>query len=188
MTGVKPCRHRWTRYGLTGAAALSGRGELVIIEHCGHCREERSRKATSAEKREHRARCIRDQGRCREFHRVWLRVRKLLERYRDSADQDDKLEFGRLMERLQKRFPDRIKYVHVDDAVHANSDLWLVLFFCDVPKLGLEYWGTHAIYIGQCDGRPPAEFFLYPRDVRMLLSAAKEIEALQRKLNRGRRW
>jgi len=183
-----PCRHRWTRYAVTGAAAMSGRGELLIIERCDYCREGNSRKATSAERREHRARCIRDQGRSREFHRAWLHVRKLLERYRDCAEQDGKLEFGRRMERLQRRFQDRIKYVHVDDAVHANSDLWLVLHYCDDPRWGFEYWGTSAIYVGQCDAMPLSEFFFYPRDMKMMLKAAKEIEALQRKLNRGRRW
>jgi hypothetical protein len=64
-----------------------------------------------------------------------------------------------------------VRMVRVDDSFHANSDL---IFIPHETKR--KYMGTTVVFIPQCTGEEPIEFFLYPKAVTKLQEVLKYID------------
>lgn len=175
--------HRWRRWGYRGMK----KNQTFISEGC-KCGERRERPATEPERLKIHADHKLFMQRNKLLHVAWRPVQDLLKKYATSTTQDVKWRFMNAMERLQKKYPDYIRYVRVDDACHANSDLWFVSHKYDDPKLGRAYWGTSVVYIGQCSDDPPVSFFCYPEwHMRNLRATTALLDKEARLLNKGKR-
>lgn len=146
--------------------ASRGRGRsMVAIERC-KCGQERERPATAKERRENAEMWRRSS----EIHKTW---HALTRKFYDQAKREWLLEPYELMcaiEKWAKRRPE-IKIVGVDDSHFASSSLVLVPHALDD-----EYMGTTVLYIPQCSGEKPIEFFMYPSHRSQLLTALSEME------------
>jgi hypothetical protein len=63
-----------------------------------------------------------------------------------------------------------MELLRCDDSVHAGSRILVVHH--ELPDY---YWGTSFLYIPQCTGEPPTEFFFYDNHARGFLSVMKKI-------------
>ena len=79
-------------------------------------------------------------------------------------------ELAKRIEKWAKKWPNDIKIVRCDDAYHAGSDLVLI-----EHKAPVNYMGTTVLYIPQCTGEQPIEFFLYPCHREELVKALNHI-------------
>lgn len=87
-----------------------------------------------------------------------------------------------------KKYPNDVRMVRCDDSFHSTSDLVLI-----EHKSKNYYMGTTAVYIPQCSGEDPIEFFLYPSHTNQLIKALQEIkraanpiQKAQKKLDKAR--
>lgn len=133
------------------------------------CGEKRERKMDREERR--RAPSLRLRPRREDdVHHVWHDfMRRFMEK-------DGGWRYGGydLMERAGRwaeKFPDDVRIVRCDDASHAGSDLVLI-----EHRAKNDYMGTTAVFIPQCAGGSPAQFFLYPDHLDDLLRALREIQ------------
>jgi len=77
-----------------------------------------------------------------------------------------------LMQKVAKfaeKYPKDIEIVRCDDSYHAGSDLVMIHHFYKRGKNRGKNWGTSVIFIPQCSGEDPIEFFLYPNHQKNLL-------------------
>ena len=78
------------------------------------------------------------------------------------------------MEKYAKKHKE-ILYCHCDDDVFSNSDVWLVPHFCGKKSLGRSWMGVTILYIPQCTGERPTNFFLYPGDDQKMSKALAQM-------------
>lgn len=177
-------KHRWKKWATTG---FSGKkGKTFILERCA-CKEGRERRATEAERLKIHANYLRFERRGRLMHVAWRPVQGLLKKYAAANTQGAKWQFMKAMGQLQKKYPDYIRYVRVDDDCHANSDLWFVSHKYDDKAVGRGYWGTSVVYIGQCSDDAPVSFFCYPGHMRNLRALTEQLDKESRRMNRGQK-
>lgn len=137
-----------------------------VLFRC-HCGEEHERKMTCEEKR-----------RCDEelfYPKLKNDVHRVYHQFAKKFKKDDKFLFTGydLMERAEKwakKFPGDVRIVGCDDSVHASSSLVLI-----EHRANTDYMGTTVVYVPQCTGESPIEFFLYPSHRSSLLKALHEI-------------
>lgn len=159
--------HAWTR--------AYTRGDRFVGERCT-CGMERERSPTKAERRE--LKLVWERGRA--IHANWHR---LVKRFKKSPT-EWKMRGWDLIEALEEytaKHP-QIRTVRVDDSHFSNSDLLLIPHCYDSKRLGCSYMGTTAVFVAQCAGDPPVEFFLYPGHLRHLIETLQEIEKEQNAL------
>jgi hypothetical protein len=78
-----------------------------------------------------------------------------------------------LQERVEtwaKKYPKDVRICLCDDAQHSSSCLVLI-----EHRTKTHYMGTTVVFLPQCSGDPPAEFFLYPNRAEQLLEALQAI-------------
>lgn len=78
-------------------------------------------------------------------------------------------DFIERIERYVEKVP-TMEVVRCDDGYHAGSRILVVHH--ELPDY---YWGTSFLYVPQCTGEPPVEFFFYDNHARGFLSVMKEI-------------
>lgn len=103
-------------------------------------------------------------------HRVWHGM-PLPEEYHNERGQDKKIEMAGTISNYAEKHPEEVICLGCDDTAHASSDLILVTHEADE-----KFMGTTVLMFPQCDGRPPAEFFLYPGHLDALLEALQAIK------------
>ena len=94
----------------------------------------------------------------RSIHRTW---HAFCRKFGGSPDKKWKLmgyDFMCAVDRWAQKWPE-IQVVTVDDNYHTTSYLVLVPHYDKQQK---DYWGTTCVYIPQCSGEDPIDFFLYP--------------------------
>jgi len=164
--------HQWKRGGT--------RGDKFIEESC-KCGEHREREATKAEAKKLRSDWKLTNARAKALHVLAHSVDK-----RFKKDQHEWKEKGwDLIEKLEKfavKHP-QIRMARVDDASFTNSELVFIPHTYDSPKLGCAYMGTTVVFVAQCAGDPPVEFFLYPSHLRNLIEMLQSIEKEQNRVN-----
>lgn len=103
-------------------------------------------------------------------HYLW---HKFLNKFQDKAGRWKLIGYPLMMrvEEWIKKYPHDIQLVQCDDSVHASSSL--ILF---EHKCKNDYMGTTVVYIPQCTGEQPIEFFLYPDNVTSLIKALQVVE------------
>jgi hypothetical protein len=166
-----PHVHQWKRWGT--------RGVKFVEEGC-QCGERRERVATKAEAKKLRVQSKLMWAQGKALHALWHSVAKRFKR-----DHEWKERGWDLIEKLEKfsaRRP-QIRMVRVDDSSFSNSELVLVPHTYDTSKLGCTYMGTTVVFVAQCAGDPPVEFFLYPNHLRNLIETLQEIEKEQNRVN-----
>lgn len=82
----------------------------------------------------------------------------------------DKLHNG--AKKWAKKYPDQIHIVGCDDSYHSSSEL--ILF---EHKSNEQYIGVTVLFVPQCSGESPIEFFLYPNASKNLI---KTLQAIQK--------
>jgi hypothetical protein len=88
-----------------------------------------------------------------------------------------------LMQRIEKwaaQFPHDVRVVGCDDSYHSGSDLVLI-----EHRTRDQYMGTTVVYLPQCSGDPPAQFFLYPGHRDDLVCALQSVRAASRPVERA---
>lgn len=159
--------HVWTR--------KHTRADKFVGERCT-CGAERERQATKAEKKEFKL--VWKRGRA--IHALWHQLAKRFKK----TPKEWKMQGWDLIEALEEYTAKRpqIRTVRVDDSHFSNSDLLLIPHSYDSKKLGCAYMGTTALFIAQCAGDAPVEFFLYPNHLRHLIETLQGIEREQNAL------
>jgi len=142
---------------------------LLMYERCRYCDETRERPATKEEQEKHRDdwEWLEGDESPESMHYVWHKFEKHMEGLQGIAAINAAYAFA-------KSHPGSVRIVRCDDSYHANSDI--VLVGHEDGRPGREgYWGTSVLYIPQCDGRQPMEFFLYPNHAVGLKNALDEV-------------
>lgn len=164
--------HTWKRWGT--------RGDKFISEGCV-CGAQREREATRIEQKQIRksTKLMWAQGKA--LHALW---RKVAQRFKkDEHEWKDKgWDLIEDLEKFSAKYP-QVRMVRVDDSSFSNSELVLVPHAYDTPKLGSYYMGTTVVFVAQCAGDPPVEFFLYPNHLRNLIETLQEVEKVQNAVN-----
>lgn len=101
-----------------------------------------------------------------QIHTLWWKLSDYLEGHDKNMDHLAGYEDMQLMDKFCKENPGIIR-VHVDDAHHCNSYLYIV-----PHESEKEYMGSSVIFVPQCCGINN-QFFLYPSDVKGLYRALK---------------
>jgi hypothetical protein len=183
---MKPSRQAKTRDHVVAGAHVHQwkrchtRGFNFIGEVC-KCGEQREREATKAEAKEVRVRWKLEQAQMKALHALAHSVdNRFKKNYHEWKEKG-----WDLIEKLEKFAAKRpqIRMVRVDDSSFTNSELVFVPHTYDTPKLGCAYMGTTVIFIAQCAGDPPVEFFLYPSHLRNLIKTLQEVEKEQNRIN-----
>lgn len=118
-----------------------------------------------------------------DIHRVWHSFsKKFITRVNGKDEFNDcpVAELGDKVIRWAKKFPKDVKIVGCDDSYFSCSDLVLI-----EHRTARKYMGTSVVFIPQCSGDPPAQFFLYPGHLDDLINALKTIKkeaALRKRL------
>ena len=106
------------------------------------------------------------------IHRVWHAVQEdLPDGWDEERDQDAKIALGEVFEKHAEIEPGQVVSLGCDDSHHASSDLVLV-----THEAKAKWMGVTVVMIPQCDGKPPAQFFLYPGHVDALVDALHLIQ------------
>jgi hypothetical protein len=152
----KPCDHQFEEW----ATVPSENGIHEVIETCS-CGVERRRKPTEEEV----SKFLSEQKLIDDLHKVYHEFEGVL---------GDSIGFEAMekAEKFAKEYPDSVRIVSVDDSYHSSS--FLVLIDHMNKK---KYWGTSVVFISQCAGRKPVEFFLYPEHLIDLKEALGEIQS-----------
>lgn len=74
------------------------------------------------------------------------------------------------VEKWAAQYPGQVTVVGCDDSVHASSNLILIEHASEV-----DYMGTTVLYIPQCTGEEPIEFFLYPGHRKELIKVLRSL-------------
>jgi len=164
--------HQWERW--------STRGDKFVGEAC-KCGARREREATTAEAKKLRAasKLMWAQGKALHAlaHSVDRRFKNGPYKWKEKG--------WDLIEKLEKFIAKRpqIRMARVDDSSFSNSELVFIPHTYDAPKLGCSYMGTTVVFVAQCTGDPPVEFFLYPSHLRNLIETLQAIEKEQNQVN-----
>lgn len=111
-------------------------------------------------------------------HYVWHRMPiHKAKNFEKECDQNKKIKMGDKIEKFSKKYPKEVFCLGCDDSYYASSDLILV-----THEAKKQWHGVSVLMIPQCDGRPPAEFFLYPHHLDDLYSALGKIRNRSKKL------
>jgi len=88
---------------------------------------------------------------------------------------DDSFHLMEEVERwVDKRNSKNVDLIGCDDSYHSNSDL--ILFHHIYTKNNeKKCWGTTVLFLSQCAGDPPAEFFLYPGHAKALIDSLQKV-------------
>jgi len=146
------------------------------------CGEEFTRKMTAEERKRQGAWLLLREPRATDVHHVWHKV-PFPKSFETMKGQDKKIEAGDAIEKFAKRYPGEVIPLWCDDSYFAGSRLFL--FTHEAER---KWMGVTVVMIPQCDGRPPAEFFLYPhhvddlvRELRKIQKRSKNLAALEAK-------
>lgn len=148
------------------------RADKFVGERC-KCGAERERPATKAEKGEFKLVWARGKA----IHALWHCVSKRFKK----GPKEWKEQGWDLIENLEAfaaKHPE-IRMARVDDSSFSNSELVFVPHSYDSKKLGCAYMGTTAVFVSQCAGDPPVEFFMYPGHLRNVIKTLQDIEKVQ---------
>lgn len=145
------CKHTYKTLAVTG---------LDITFKCNKCGHVRSRNLTNEESDLYK----------KETSSSWKNVAHIHTLYHDYVDNvlNSKAIGYELMVKSEKwaaRHPE-VQIVRCDDAVHAGSSMVLI-----PHQSEFQYHGVSVVYIPQCTGEKPVQFFLYP-DHRYALTTA----------------
>lgn len=102
-------------------------------------------------------------------HDVWHDFRKRF--MNDLTFKYKGYELMQKVTRWAKKYPADVQIVGVDDNHFCGSDLVLI-----DSKTRDTYMGTSVVYIPQCSGEDPIQFFLYPSHREALLAALTTIK------------
>jgi hypothetical protein len=162
---MKKHRHYWKSAGMSGK---------IAYEVC-RCEKKRERPTTKAE-RQHIKEMWRNAGRIHKLYHAFMK------RFMDGTltFKGQGYELSQRIERWAKHHPE-VKQVRCDDSYHAGSDLFLIPHATD-----REYHGTTVVYVPQCTGEKPIEFFLYPVGHHEPLQRA--LADIKREHKRKRGW
>jgi hypothetical protein len=101
----------------------------------------------------------------RAVHALWHEFSRRFQDRSDPAKSGKWLLSGwAMMEKVEKWANRELRGIEVlrcDDSYHASSDLILIPHAVYIKGKVDYYWGTTVVYVPQCSGDPPAEFFLY---------------------------
>lgn len=154
-------------------------GPKTTSERCSRCGEKRDRPSTPKEKAKYRE-WAKDLLKPMPLHILGRRFEKALEG-------KSGFEAMKVAERWEKKYPDRIQIVGVDDDYFASS----YLVFLSREEQGKKWMGVSVYFIPQCTGGPVTRLFLYPGHVEALLSALRSIHKRSLsylEVRRQRRW
>ncbi len=144
------------------------------------CGEKIVRKMTKEELKRQRG-TLRSSGK-NDVHQVWYKLMEELgEDWETEKDQGKKLIHGGICKRFseRKKYSDRVHFLRCDDSVFASSNLVLI------THEALETWmGVSVLMFPQCDGKEPANFFLYPDHVDALINTLTKIQKHQRQVSK----
>jgi hypothetical protein len=74
------------------------------------------------------------------------------------------------IEQWAKRYPTEVQILSCDDSFYAGSMLVLI-----EHRSVIDYMGTTVVYVPQCTGEQPIEFFLYPERKELLIQGLKNL-------------
>jgi len=74
---------------------------------------------------------------------------------------------------IEKRNSENIDLIGCDDNYHSNSDL-ILFHHVYTDNEEKKWWGTTVLFLAQCSGDPPAEFFLYPGHAKALINSLEK--------------
>jgi len=140
------------------------------------CGEEFTRKMTAEERKRQGAWLLRRQPRSTNVHHVWHKA-PFPKNFVDLTDQMKKIKAGNAIEKFAKRYPGEVIPLGCDDSYFTGSRLILL-----THEAKRKWMGVTVVMIPQCDGRRPAEFFLYPGHVDDLVRELTKIQKRSKKL------
>ena len=86
------------------------------------------------------------------------------------------------VEKWAKKFPHEVQIVRCDDAHFCGSNIVLI-----EHRTRSQYMGTSAVYIPQCTGESPIQFFLYPSHRKAFIDALKHISSAEKPIKKAQR-
>jgi hypothetical protein len=109
-------------------------------------------------------------------HHVWFKLQKELgPDWEKTTDQDSKYQLMRICEKFARKHPTDVYVSSCDDSVYAGSRLVYIV------HESVDNWhGITVLMIPQCDGRPPAQFFLYESHLDCLIKKLTRLQKRQR--------
>lgn len=112
-----------------------------------------------------------------EMHRTWHSFQKEFKENGGWKYDDNDSLMDAICLWADKQDPINFSFVSCDDSYHTSSDLILIhhIWTEEVTK---HWWGTTVVFIAQCDGQPPAEFFLYPGHAKYLMNSLGKVMEL----------
>jgi len=150
---------------------------LRLTFRCSKCKAERHREATEEE-----AELLEwpESGSDDDVHKVWHElVRELTTEDGDAFNFDLIPDWEGKLDQLSEKYPDHIQHISCDDSHHCSSDL-IMIEHATMPKADRpKYMGTTVLYIPQCTGEQPIQFFLYPGHKMALMKALINSMSLQ---------
>lgn len=107
----------------------------------------------------------------KDVHRVYHRFVKKFLNTRDEFVIKKSHKLMNAIETWAKHYPRDVYVVPCDDNFFASS----TLTFIEHRALNGDYMGTTVLYIPQCTGEKPIQFFLYPRHQKELLTIIQKL-------------
>ncbi len=142
-----------------------------ISYQCTKCDEWVVRKMTKKELAHFNKKHLFHPSRDDNIHYVWHKlVNALGKDWEENTIQDAKINLGGICGRFAKRFPETVTALRCDDSYHASSDLILISH-----EAKRSWMGVTVLMFPQCDGRPPAQFFLYENHIDDLIKTLTKI-------------
>ena len=173
----KKCKHNWKNNGTTCTERY---------ERCSKCNERRTVKLTKEEQRKEKKQ-LREMLFPKPEHNVHRVYHRFCRIFGDGLTIPWKYKGYEMMKRVQrwaKYYPDDVQILRCDDNHYCGSDLILIKHkskgSADKPP---QYHGITVVYIPQCSGEDPVEFFLYPDHQIELEKALKASRIASQKLN-----
>ncbi len=112
-----------------------------------------------------------------DVHHTWHELAALLpDGWQNETTQEGKAAIMKVVEDYATSHPDHVYLSGVDDTYFTSSDLVLVTHEAEG-----RFMGTTVILVTQCDGQPPAQFFLYPGHADGLMQNLAHIKVREAK-------
>ena len=161
--------------------SYNGKGKRTLLHfYCQKCKTETTVIPTGSTAKEVAAYTKETERRSTAIHQLWHKFCKQFKTKDGAWRHQDPYQLSLTVEALcGTKGWEGLHVVRCDDAVHAGSDLILVEH-CD-HKTGY-YFGTTIVYVPQCTGEPPTEFFLYLSHLKQLLTV---LQTIKKKSGRG---
>ena len=165
--GDSDCKHSFKTVGTNPS---------VLRLRCEKCQASTERATTRAERAEINRKNRESERKIASIHAVFHKFQR---RFSDNSLTGYRWSGYELMRRVDKYIDKNpeILSVGVDDSYHSGSSVYLI-----PHESEKEYWGTTALYVPQCSGEAPIEFFMYPGHLDGMLAALK---ALKKRQDRG---